>query len=56
MLLWVSGHKSYVTVVLVLERLLTYYLETGPSEHEKIMRDHFDSDLPPHSQPPVSSP
>ena len=56
MLLRVSIHNYYVTVVLVLGRLLTYNLETGHFQHEKIMRDHFDSDLPPYSRPPISSP
>ncbi len=52
----VSGHKSYVTIVLVVESLLTYNQETRFSQHEKVMRNHFDSDLPSYSQPPVSSP
>ena len=53
--LWVSGHNFYVTVVFVIESTLTDDQEKEPSQHERIMHNHFDSDLPPYSQPSISS-
>ena len=50
-----SGHNSYVAVVFFIESLLTYDQEKEPLQHERIMHNHFDSDLPPYSQPSISS-